>query len=285
MAAQAETLKIPITIAAPDAKVELIQGGFKFTEGPAVSADGRIYFTDIPNNRIHVYDPTTNKVGIHREDTGGANGLMFDAKGALIACEGSNRVVTRQVFGEEPKPIASEFEGKKLNSPNDLDIDLKGGIYFTDPRYGKRDSMELDKEAVYYLPANGGKVIRVVDDLQQPNGVALSPDRKILYVADNKAGSVHAYDVNEGDGTVSNGRVLTTEAPVNDGMCLDTSGNLYVTTGEGVKIFAPDGKHLGTIEVPERPANCAFGVQGSKVLFITAKTGFYRIQLGVDGLK
>lgn len=276
---------LPATIAAPDAKAELIQGGFKFTEGPAVSSTGQIYFTDIPNNRIHVYDPATKKLEIHRENTGGANGLMFDKSGALIACEGSNRIVTRQVFGEEPKPIATSWKGKKLNSPNDLDIDLKGGIYFTDPRYGPNDDREIDIEAVYYLPPNGGEVIQVVSDLKKPNGIALSPDRKILYVADNGVGTIHAYDVNANDGTVSNGRLFTDAAPLNDGFCLDTTGNLYVTTKEGIKIFAPNGSHLGTIEVPEMPANCAFGVQGSKTLYITAKTGFYQIQLGVDGLK
>src|SRR5688500_1155167 len=123
----ASRAELPPTIATPDAKVELIQKGFKFTEGPAVSSDGRIYFTDIPNNRIHVYDPTSGKLEVHRENTGGANGLMFDKEGALIACEGSNRIVTRQVFGEQPKPIATTWNGKKFNSPNDLDIDLKGG--------------------------------------------------------------------------------------------------------------------------------------------------------------
>lgn len=275
--------EIPAHIADASAKLELIQNGYKFTEGPALAPDGRIYFTDIPNNRIHVYDPTTNKVGIHRENTGGANGLMFDAQGALIACEGSNRIVTRQVLGEEPKPIATHWNGKKLNSPNDLDIDSKGGIYFTDPRYGKNDDREIDIEAVYYLSPSG-EVKQVITNLKKPNGLALSADQKILYVADNAEGSLHAYDVQE-DGTVTNHRLLTKEAPVNDGFCLDTLGNLYVTTTEGLKIFDPSGKHLGTIDVPEVPANCAFGVKGTKILYITAKTGFYKIQLKVDGLK
>ncbi|TLD69082.1 SMP-30/gluconolactonase/LRE family protein [Phragmitibacter flavus] len=277
--------QLPATIATPDAKVELIQGGFKFTEGPAVSPTGQIYFTDIPNNRIHVYDPVSKKLEIHRENTGAANGLMFDSTGALIACEGGNRIVTRQVFGEEPKPIATAWNGKKLNSPNDLDIDLKGGIYFTDPRYGKGDNREIDIEAVYYLPPNGGEVIQVVSDLKKPNGIALSPDRKTLYVADNGAGSLHAYDVNDTDGTLTNARLISPEVPGCDGMCVDTSGNLFVTTKEGVKIFTPTGTHLGTIAVPEGPANCTFGAQGTKTLYITARTGFYQIQLGVDGLK
>ncbi|MGC3992227.1 MAG: SMP-30/gluconolactonase/LRE family protein [Chthoniobacteraceae bacterium] len=276
---------LPATILPKDAKVELLQSGFKFTEGAALAPDGRIFFNDIPNNRTHVYNPATGEITVHREDTGAANGLKFDATGALLSCEGANRMVTRQPAAADLETIAREYEGKKLNSPNDLDLDAKGGIYFTDPRYGKTDDLEQPCEGVYYLPPGGGKLLRVVDSLKKPNGLAISKDQRVLYVADNALGSVHAFDINPADGTVSNGRVLTAEAPVNDGMTVDKNGNLYVTTKEGVKVFNTEGKHLGTIIVPEVPCNCAFGAKGSKTLYITAQTGFYKIQTAVDGLK
>lgn len=286
VSSQAENPALPSSILPEGSKVELIKDGFKFTEGPALSPDGRIFFSDIPNNRIHVYDPKDQSVNIHREDTGGANGLMFDANGALIACEGSNRLVSRQAPQAGVETVAEAFDGKKLNSPNDLDIDAKGGIYFTDPRYGKNDDREIDVEAVYYVSPDGAVVTQVAKDFVKPNGIALSPDKKTLYVADNGSGKLHAYDVNAEDGSLSNGRVISEAAPVSDGICLDTKGNIYVTVkDEGVKVFAPDGKHIGTISTPEPPANCAFGAKGTKTLYITARTGFYKVVLGVDGLK
>lgn len=279
--------QLPPSILPPDAKVERLQDGFRFTEGPALAPDGRIFFTDIPNNRIHVYDPSTATISIHREQSGAANGLMFEKSGALLACEGGNRRVTRQLGSALPETVADTVDGKKFNSPNDLDIDARGGIYFTDPRYGKTDDLELPGEYVFYIPPGSGTapITRVVDHLKKPNGIALSPDGKVLYVADNGDGSLHAFDVNAADGTLANGRLLSAEAPRCDGLCVDTTGNLYVTTKEGVKVFSPTGAPLGVIAVPETPANCCFGARGTKLLYITARTGFYRIQLAVDGLK
>ncbi len=277
---------LPEKLMPAGSQVELIKDGFKFTEGPALSPDGAIFFNDIPNNRTHRYDPATGEVTVAREDTGAANGLAFDAQGALLACEGGNRVVTRQMPMSNIETIASDCDGKKLNSPNDLDIDQKGGVYFTDPRYGKKDDVEQPTEGVYYLPAGGGaKVVRVIDSLKKPNGISLSKDGKTLYIADNGDGSLHAFDVNAADGTVSNGRLLSAEAPVCDGMCVDALGNLYVTTSEGVKVFTADGKHLGTIVVPLAPANCAFGAKGTKTLYITARGGFFKVKMAVDGIK
>ncbi len=179
----------------PDAKVEKLAGGFKFTEGPAESPDGRIYFSDIPNERVHIYDPKTKQLKVHRENSGRANGLMFDQKGGLLACEGGNRRLTRQ-NGEAVKVLADRYQGKRLNSPNDLALDSRGGIYFTDPRYGNRDDMEMQVEGVYYLPPSGG-LVRVIDDLQRPNGLTLSLDKKTLYVADNAAKTILSYHVND----------------------------------------------------------------------------------------
>lgn len=170
----------------PNEPIRKLGGGFTFTEGPAPGPEGNIYFSDIPNERIHKYDVKTGKISVHREGSGRANGLMFAPSGALYACQGGSRQLTRQDASGEITVLAESYDGKKLNSPNDLAIDGKGGVYFTDPRYGNRDDMEMDIEAVYYLPRRG-KLKRVVDDLVRPNGVLLSLDRKHLYVADNGA--------------------------------------------------------------------------------------------------
>ncbi len=289
-------LAVPAALAAASpvvpegAKPQLIQGGFKFTEGPALAPDGRIFFSDIPNNRIHVYDPAAGKVAVHRENTGGANGLMFGADGALLACEGRNRQVTRQE-GDSITVIVAAIGGKRLNSPNDLDLDRKGGIYFTDPMFSK-NSPELDKQGVYHVAGPKltaqSTVTRVIDDLVTPNGVILSLDGKTLYVSASSANRVHAYDV-QPDGTVKNGRVFATMDPAakrgGDGMTLDERGNLYVTAQQYVWVFSPTGESIGKIEVPESPANCVFGAKGTKTLYITARTGFYKINLNVDGAR
>ncbi len=274
-----------------NAKVELVQGGFKFTEGPALAADGRIFFTDIPNNRIHIYDPATGQVTVHRENTGAANGLIFTPTGALLACEGDNGQVTRQEGTGEPVPLVKEFNGVRFNAPNDLDLDGKGGIYFTDPNY-RKEPLTQDKEAVYYIAtgrgnAQGGKVTRVIDDCVKPNGVIVSLDKKTLYICDNGANKVRAYDIDPKTGACSNGRDLAKmeegQERGGDGMTIDERGNLYVTAQKFIWVFSPDGKTLAKIEVPEGPANCVFGAHGTRMLYITARTGFYKVKLAVDG--
>ncbi|MFT5122471.1 MAG: sugar lactone lactonase YvrE [Verrucomicrobiales bacterium] len=259
---------------------------YAFTEGPAEAPDGKIYFSDIPNQRIHVYDPATGKITVHRENSGRANGLMFDKDGALLACEGGNRIFTRQL-GDTITPLAETFEGKKFNSPNDVDIDDEGGMYFTDPRYGNRDDMEMKVEGVYYL-RKGGQPIRIIDSLVRPNGVILSNDRKTLYVDDNGDQKIWAYDV-QSDGSVKNGRMLvdlkTVKAGGGDGMTMDDQGNIYLAGNGHVFAFAPDGKLIEKIAFPESPANCTFGGPDRKTLFATARKGFYSIPMNVRGRK
>jgi sugar lactone lactonase YvrE len=282
LTSQAQEFPLPAAdILPPDSKPELVQSGFKFTEGPTPAADGRIFFSDIPNNRTQIFDPTSGQVTVHRENSGGANGLIFDSKGSLLSCEGASKQVTIQK-GDQYVPLTSEFEGKKYNSPNDLDLDAQGGIYFTDPSYGKPDNKTQDKEAVYYISSRDGKVTRVIDSLVRPNGITISKDNKTLYVADNGAKNVHAFDIT-GEGTVSNGRVLLPKTLGCDGITLDEKGNLYITTKFGVSIYSATGTALGVIPFPEVPANCKFGAKGSKTLYVTARTGFYKIKLAVDG--
>jgi len=251
--------------------------GYKFTEGPALGPDGRIYFNDIPNERTHVYDPESGKISVFREGTGRANGLFWAPGGHLISCEGGNRVVT-ELNGEEYKVIADKFDGKKLNSPNDCVLDGIGGIYFTDPRYGKDGGdRELDVEAVYYIDKSN-KVSQVAADLTKPNGLILSPDGKTLYVADPGAEKTYAYDV-EGPGKITNKREFA--AVGSDGMTVDVHGNIYVTWKGEVIAFSPEGKEVMRVAPPEGPANCLLV---GKTLYATARTGFYAIDLNVEGL-
>ncbi len=266
---------------------------FEFTEGPCWDhRNGVLYFSDIPNNRIMKLLPD-GTFSVFREPSGAANGLMLDAKGNLISCDGGGRQVSMlDSEGNVAKVLADSYNGKKLNSPNDLVIDSKSGIYFTDPRYGDRDGMEQDVEAVYYL--QGDTLIRVVDDVGRPNGVILSPDGKTLYVADTSRDYIRAYDV-QPDGTVTNGRDFGKLPPIivgkgkrrnyTDGMTIDVEGNLYGATGSGIEIFDREGKYVGAIKVPEPPANCTFGGSDNKTLFITARTSVYRIELKVAGVR
>lgn len=270
------------------AKVEKVADGFKFVEGPAWDYKSMLVFSDIPANQIIQVD-AEGKTGVFREDSGGANGLMFDAKGRLVACEGSARRISRLSEGKW-ETVADRYDGKKLNSPNDLAIDAAGRIYFTDPYYGRdRACLEQDKEAVYRIDADG-KVTRIIDDCKKPNGIAISPDGKTLYVVDNGAGWTRAYPLAE-DGSVGAGKNLV-KSPGGDGMAVDSNGNLYIATAKGILVTDPAGKELGLIPVPESPANCCFG--GAKVgtLYITARKGLYKIDLNargwqvqVDGLK
>jgi gluconolactonase len=283
-----------------------------FTEGP-VYWEGHLYFTDTSNSRIlrvRVDRPAVLPLPleIFREPSGSANGLEFDAAGRLLACEGSGsgggRRVTRTESTGPLTVLAEKYDGKRLNSPNDLTIDAKGRIYFTDPRYGSRDGLELDKESVYRIDPSG-KLVRIIADVERPNGIAVSPDQKTLYVVDNNpsrggARKVYAY-ILRADGSVGTRRVLHDfgTGRGGDGMCLDRDGNAYITAGlnggfspeqdssvkAGIYIVSPQGKALGFIPVPEDSVtNCTFGGPELKSLYITAGTALWRIDLNARGL-
>ncbi|MEM7145788.1 MAG: SMP-30/gluconolactonase/LRE family protein [Verrucomicrobiota bacterium] len=261
------------------AEVRQLAEGFTFTEGPAKGVDGRIYFNDIPNERTHVYDPTTGTTEIFREDTGRANGLMFDVEGALFACEGGARRVTRQM-GDDITVVAEAYDGKRLNSPNDLVLDEAGGLYFTDPRYGRdRSDMEIELESVYYVDREG-RVSLATDDVVKPNGIIFSRDFDLLYIADPGAETIWVFDVT-GPGEIANKRKFAGVG--SDGMTIDERGNVYCTWKGEVWIFSPEGDEVARIECPEGPANCTFGGPDGKTLYITARKGFYAIDLNVAG--
>lgn len=269
------------------AAVEQVATGFQFTEGPSWDGQGAICFSDIPADTIYRLDETGNYTAFLKP-SGKSNGLMFDEDGTLIACRHWERDVARITPEGEVTTLAASYDGKKLNSPNDCVIASDGAIYFTDPHYGlERRPQEQDVEGVYRL-APDGTVTRIIDDMTRPNGIFLSPDGGTLYVADSQDKKIRAYAV-QPDGTVSDGRDLadlSSEEPgTADGMTLDADGNLYCTGGGGIWVITPEGQHLGTIPVPEVPANCTFGGADRDVLYITARQSVYRIRLNAVGLR
>ncbi len=258
----------------PGAEVKKLAGGFKFVEGPAWDHKrGGLYFSDIPPAQIIRY--ADGKAEVANADSGQSNGLMFDKDVLLVACEHARRRVSRGQPAGPGRDIVTHYEGKRLNSPNDLWLDEVGGIYFTDPRYGARDDLELDKEAVYYIAADG-TLTRIIDDLVQPNGIALSPDGKQLYVIDNGVSTLHRYPVLS-PGKIGPGRRIAL-VTFPDGMSVDAQGRLYITCIGGIWVLDADGRWLGMIPTPEHPANCTFGGPGNRTLFITARTSLYGVE-------
>jgi gluconolactonase len=287
------------------AAIEKLAGGFTFTEGPIWLPEGALLFSDVPNNSIHRWTPA-GQVSLFRKPSGydrtdappgafiGSNGLTLDAQGRLVICEHGNGRVTRLEKDGKLTVLADKFEGKRLNSPNDAAYTSSGALYFTDPPYGfpKQDEdpkKELDFNGIYRLA--GGKLQALYKDLTRPNGLGFSPDEKTLYVANSDPARKvwMRFDV-QPDGAITNGRVFfdVTRETVNglpDGLKVDRAGNVYATGPGGVWIFSPEGKHLGTIQPPEVPANCAWGDADGKTLYMTAQTGLYRIKLNVAGIR
>jgi gluconolactonase len=292
------------SIAPKDAYIEKVAGGFQFIEGPIWRPENQsLWFSDVQGNMIRQYSVADNQVKVILENSGGvggvaggfigSNGEIADKDGAVLVCQHTARRIIR--IGKDMKitPVVEKFEGKRLNSPNDLVYKSDGSLYFTDPPYGlpKQDEdpkKELKFNGVFRLKA--GKVTAIIRDLTRPNGIALSPDEKILYIAnsDEKHKVWMAYDV-QPDGTVKKGRVFADvtaekEDGLPDGMKVDAAGNVYGSGPGGIWVFSPDGKHIGTIKPPETPANCNWGDDG-KSLYITARTGLYRIKLAANPVK
>jgi gluconolactonase len=261
------------------AEAKKLAGDFQFTEGPAADAKGDVYFSDIPNNRILKWSAEDGKLSTFLENSGGANGLYFDKDGNLLACQGGQRRLVSISPKGEVTVLADKYEGKKFNSLNDLWIDPKGGVYFSDPRYGNREGMEQDGEHVYYLTPDRKKVIRVISDMVRPNGVIGTPNGRRLYVADHGAGKTYVYRVND-DGTLSNKQLFAPEGA--DGMTIDSQGNVYLT-GKAVAVYNRQGEKIQEIQVPEGPSNVTFGGKDDKTLFITARTSLYAVAMEVKG--
>jgi gluconolactonase len=268
-----------------DARLEKVADGFQFTEGPVWNPAGFLLFSDIPANQIVKFVPGAAPTAF-RTPSGNSNGLTYDRAGRLLACEHSNRRVTRQEADGSLTVLASSYDGKKLNSPNDIVVSSDGTIYFTDPPYGIREEQkELPFQGVYKISPEG-KLTLLAQDFDRPNGIALSPDEKTLYVDDSARLHVRAFDVAP-DGSISHGRILaelkSARQGVPDGMKVDRKGNLYVTGPGGVWVFDKRGKHLGTILMAELPANCGWGDVDYRTLYLTARTGLYRVRLRIPG--
>ncbi|MBM3499233.1 MAG: SMP-30/gluconolactonase/LRE family protein [Armatimonadetes bacterium] len=268
------------------AQVERVATGFQFTEGPAWG-HGALYFSDIPADTIYRVTEA-GEVSVFLKPSGKSNGTMFDTDGTLIACRHWERNVARITPEGAVTVLADSYAGRRLNSPNDCILTADGALYFTDPWYGLEGRpQEQDCEGVYRL-APDGTLQRVIDDMTRPNGIFISPDGRTLYVADSEERKIRAYTL-QADGSTAEGRDfvdMRTDAPgVPDGMTLDADGNIYCTGGGGVWVVAPDGTHLGTIAVPEVPANCTFGGPDNHVLYITARSSVYRVSLLTTGLR
>ena len=266
-----------------DAKVMRLATGFSFTEGPAANKSGAVFFTDVPKNRIYQWS-RKNGLKLYRKNTGGANGLFVDQADNLIACEGTGRRIVSIGADGNVTALVNEYAARKLNSPNDLWIDQKGGIYFTDPRYGPKDDIEQDGYHVYYLPYGASTAMRVASDLIMPNGLIGTQDGKRLFIADWGAATVFSYMINN-DGTLSQPAVFIKQQC--DGMTLDNDGNLYLTGFEldknyFVTVFNREGELIDKIRIPEKPSNLTFGDSDFKTLFITAEKSLYAVRMLPD---
>lgn len=257
-----------------------ISGGFTFLEGPAWHKAGYLLVSDIPQSKIHQFHP---KVGftIWRDESGHSNGLAFDRKGHLIACEHGNRRVSRTNSNGEIESLASHYKRKRLNSPNDCAVRSDGMVYFTDPPYGiEAQKQELSFHGVYRIRP-GRMLTLLADQFDCPNGLAFTPDEKYLYIAETQKEFVHKYSVDR-NGDLGNGGVFVSVGRP-DGMKVDERGNLFVASTEGLVVFDPSGNRLSCLEMPERPANLVFGGKDYQTLYIAARTGLYRIGVHIPG--
>jgi gluconolactonase len=286
MAAHAQAPSELAGVVAPGAEPELVQEGFTFTEGPVGSPEGGLYFSDIRANRIYYLDPN-GRINSVREQTNGANGLALTRDGELLAAEGDGKRISKRNQDGTILAVTEGMDGKPLMAPNDLIVDAKGAIYFTDP--GPRPLVPGRTAYVYYVPA-GAKQPTVIDDqITRPNGLTLTGDGKTLIVDDSVGSSVYAYDV-QPDGSVKSKRTFAQLRDIPegkesgaDGMALDRDGRLYVTTVIGIQVFDVAGRYLGTIKVPRQPANAGFAGPDKRMLYITAREGLYRLKMLAQG--
>lgn len=291
---------VPLNVVA-----EELAGGFGFTEGPVWTKEGFLLFSDIPNNVIFKWDPLYGVSEFLRpsgyDGRGapagshiGSNGLTLDRQTRLIICEHGNRRLTRLENDGRRTVLADNYEGKRLNSPNDVVCKSDGTLYFTDPPYGllKRDTdpeKELPLNGVYRL--SDGRLQLLYDRLSRPNGLAFSPDEKHLVVANSDPARKIWMRFEVGSsGTLEKGQIFYDATRVSadgvpDGLKVDRLGNLYCTGPGGIWVFSANGEHLGTIELPEVPANCAWGDVDGKTLYVTARTSLFRIRLITEGVR
>ena len=280
------------------AEVEQLGTGFTFTEGPIWNPDGFLLFSDMPGDVRRRWDPDSGVSEVANPSNKG-NGMTIDNDGRLVVCEHVTSSVVRMDpdgRGGGREVLATHYEGRELNSPNDVVVKSDGAIYFTDPTYGRMPGFgiereqDLDFQGVYRIAPGGGDPQLLVDDFAQPNGLCFSADESLLYINDTTRAHIRVFDV-QSDGTIANSRVLADGigsgsleiGDLVDGMKLDERGNVWVTGPGGVCVFDPDGNHIGTVEVPENVGNINWGGPNWNQLFIPATSSMYRIQCKVSG--
>jgi gluconolactonase len=268
---------------------ERLTAGLGFLEGPVwIAEDGCLLFSDIPGDRIFRWTPGAGS-SVFRQPSHNANGLTLDASGRLLVCEHATRRVTRTEPDGTITILADRFAGEPLNSPNDLVEGPGGAIYFTDPPYGIRPEAQRQPcQGLYRIHAADLNLELLQNDFDRPNGLAFSPDGRRLYVADSSPRRhIRRFDV-DGDGALQGGEVFLDMAHsppgVPDGLKVDQAGNLYCTGPLGIWVVDPNGTHLGTVVLPEEPANCAWGDADLCSLYVTARTGLYRFRVKVPGM-
>jgi gluconolactonase len=269
-----------------NAKVEKLSDGFKFTEGPVWNPSGFLLFSDIPADTIYKWAP--NGISVFRRPAGNPNGNTFEQQGRLITAQ-HNRQLTRTEKNGKITILAERYQGKRLNSPNDVAVKSDGSIYFTDPSYGiQKEQEELGFYGIYRWKPDGTLTL-LNKEMVRPNGIAFSPDETKLYVSDSEKLHIRVFDV-QSDGTLANSKVFAelpgpTDKGVPDGMKVDVKGNVYCSGSGGVWIFSPTGQLLGKIPVPQSVTNLAWGNKDYKTLYITAGNSIYRIRLNIAGVK
>jgi gluconolactonase len=281
-----------------EAQVEKLATGFTFTEGPIWNKEGRfLLFSDMPGDVRRRWDEEDGVQEVMRPSNKG-NGMTFDLDGRLLVCEHSTSSLVRidpDGTGSGREVVASHYEGKELNSPNDVIVADDGSIYFSDPWYGRMPvfGVERDRElgfqGVYRIPPGGGDPQLLVDDFEQPNGLCFSPDASLLYINDTPRAHIRVFDA-QADGTIANGRMFfenigsgVIEEGIPDGMKCDERGNIYVTGPGGIWVISPDAEHLGVIEVPENVGNLNWGGDDWSDLYMPSTTSLYRIRMKVSG--
>ena len=274
------------SLIAKDAKVQLAATDYTFTEGPAVAPNGDVFFTDQPNDRILRWSTKDKSVSVYMEPSGRSNGLYFDHQGNLLSCADDKNQLWRIDSEKNITVLINDFEGKKLNGPNDLWVDPKGGVYFTDPFYKRaywtRTEQEIEQQRVYYLTPDLKDIRIVAEDYVRPNGIIGSKDGSLLYVADIGDKKTYSYTINP-DGSLSNKTLFANMG--SDGMTMDNQGNVYLT-GDGVTVFDPKGKQLLQIPIDQKwTANVTFGGKKQNTLFITAMTSLYTLEMNVHGIR
>jgi gluconolactonase len=297
MAVQAHSPEV-LELVAEDAELEQLGTGFTFTEGPLWHTGGYLLFSDMPGDVRRRWDESGGVTEVARPSNKG-NGMTWDLEGRLVVCEHVTSSLVRMDpdgTGSGREVLASHYDGRELNSPNDVVVKSDGTIYFTDPTYGRMPGFgiereqDLDFQGVYRIPPGGGDLELAVDDFVQPNGLCFSPDESLLYVNDTDRAHIRVFDV-QADGSLSGGQVLADgigtgeleSGELVDGMKLDERGNVWVTGPKGVWVFSPQGEHLGVVEVPENVGNVNWGGPAWNWLFIAASASMYRVNTNVSG--